>query len=919
MNPIDVSIILPAYNAADSLDRCIVSLLRQTITNIEIIIVDDGSSDNTFTIASSYAERFPNKVIALTQENQGPSVARNKALDLARGTYIGFIDADDWADTNLFNKLYQTAEKEQADLVVCTRFDVYDMKTFRSDRRKPAIRYSGLSIFDAPELISDTTQFVWDKLFRRDIIEEHHIRFDARFRFTEDVLFLCQYKFFCKSISIIPDALCYHFQTARDTTAKYGPTILNVPDVLEAVFAFYADHDYFDVCEEVFFDLAAKRFLFRVNEFPNMSTKNLQFEFCRRMFRVFKKYFPDWKKRLIYYNCHGNLPGIQYSYRANLLLMWLYIYIPNSIKRPWSLHSRKRGFRARARRNKRNAQRQIQQNLRNARSQKRKKQFARYTDLFKNAYYRFHLDHSRVRDERVLIQSKGGREPAGNMLALLRESQKHGKKIWLSISKNNRPLWLKLCTRYGINPRSVHMVNPNSYRFYKGLATAGYLFNDSAFPHRFVKRKEQVYLNSWHGVPLKAMGCEVPGRAYAIGDVQRNLLISDYIIFPNPFMHEKMFNAYMLNDIYPGKIIQDSYPRVSILADENRREALKKEFGLENKKVSCYLPTWRGVMTNKQNAKQYADCLTFLRKLDLLMTDDMVMYVKLHPYAQKGFVPGRYKHIRMFPEDCETYDFLTACDVLVTDYSSVFFDYAVSGQKIVLFAYDYEDYIQERGLYLDMKSLPFPFVTTVEELFEELRLPKQYDDTAFMQEFCPYEAMGSAERICRMLYKKEDCCNLLLPKKLPVTMFYGELLAPSDANKQMTQHLQHLKETASPAHYTTGILSAAMRNNESRITKLLQLSDFLSIEPDLYYTPMEVIVHRLTEKRGKCPSIFGFYLNRLYKREYRRNFGDLVFTNIIFCTKSDERYRHIFESVTDTRMFSYRDDIAKIENAMNQQ
>lgn len=905
MNPIDVSIVLPAYNAGEYLDRCIVSLLRQTINNIEIIIVDDGSSDNTFAIASSYAERFPDKVIALTQENQGPSVARNKALDLARGTYIGFIDADDWADTDLFKKLYLTAEKDQADLVVCGRFDVLsNMRTFRSIRRTPDTRYSGASIFETPELISDTTQFVWDKLFRRDIIEEHHIRFDSRFRFTEDVLFLCQYKYYCKSISIIPDALCYHFQTDRDTTAKYGPTILNVPDVLEAIFAFYAEKDFFAEFADVFFDLAAKRLLFRVDRFPYMSTKNLQFAFCKSMFRVLKKYFPDWKKRLIQYNRHGYLPGIQYAYRADTALMWLYIYTPNPIKRHWREFCHKRRARIAARRKVKAA---------------RKRRRTRYTDLFKNAYYRFHLDHSRVRDERVLIQSKGGREPAGNMLALLRESQKHGKEIWLSISKVYRPLWHRLCKRYGIDPRSVRIVRPNSYRFYKGLATAAYLFNDSSFPHRFVKRKEQVYLNSWHGVPLKAMGCEVPGRAYAIGDVQRNLLLADYIIFPNPFMHEKMFHAYMLNDIYPGKIIQESYPRVSVLTDTARREALKKEFGLENKKVSCYLPTWRGLMTNKQNSKQYADCLTFLRKLDHLMTDDMVMYVKLHPYAQKGFVPGRYKHIRMFPEDCETYDFLNACDVLVTDYSSVFFDYAFSGQKVVLFAYDFDDYKKSRGLYLDMEELPFPLVKTVEDLYEELCLPKQYDDSEFMREFCPYDAAGSAERICRMLYNKEDCCNILRPKQVPVTMFYGELLEPSTPNTQMTQCLQRLKKTESTACYTTGILSGAMRKDADRITKLLPLSRFLSMEPDLYYTPMEVVVHTLTTKRGKQPGIFGFYLKRLYEREYRRNFGDLVFSNIVFCTESDDRYRRIFETAAETNIISYRDGIAKIEDAMNQQ
>lgn len=909
MNSIDVSIILPAYNAAEFLDRCIVSLLRQTIQKTEIIIVDDGSTDNTFEIASSYAKRFPDRITAITQENQGPSVARNKALDLARGKYIGFIDADDWADRDLFQKLYLTAEKEQADLVVCGRFDVMeDMKQVPSLRRIPNTNGSGTSIFESPELLSDTTQFVWDKLFRRDIINEHHIRFDERFRFTEDVLFLCQYKYYCKCIYIIPEPLCYHYQTDRDTTAKYGPSLLNVPDVLEAIFAFYSEKDYFRQIPDIFFDLAAKRLLFRVDRFPYMSTKNLQFEFCRRMFRVMKKYFPDWKKRLIYYNRHGYSGGLQYLYRADITLMWLFIYLPNPIKQKWKACQAKRKLRIKQR-----------SKQKKATPKKRSTRFTRFTDLFLNAYYRFHLDHSKVRDERVLIQSKGGREPAGNMLALLRESLKHGKKVSLSISKANRPLWFKLCERYGIDPGTVRLVRPNSYSFYKELATAAYLYNDSAFPHRFVKRSEQIYLNSWHGVPLKAMGCEVPGRAYAIGDVQRNLLLADYLIFPNPFMHEKMFGAYMLNGIYPGKIIQDSYPRVSVLTDTARRDALKKQFGLENKKVSCYLPTWRGLMTQKQNTRQYADCLTFLKKLDQLMTDDMVMYVKLHPYAQKGFVPGKYKHIRMFPEDFETYDFLTACDVLITDYSSVFFDYAVSGQKIVLFAYDYEEYKKDRGLYLDMESLPFPLVETVEDLYRELCLPKQYDDTDFMREFCPYEAEGSAERICRMLYKNENCCNLLMPQQHPVSMFYGELLEPSPAHIQLMQYLQQLQETEIRSPYLTGILSAAMRQQSGRITRLLPLSRFLSVDPDLYYTPMEALAHVVSVKRGKKSHLLRFYLTRLYKREYRRNFGDLIFATIIFCTESDERHRLIFASSQDTLLLSYKDDFAKIKEALNQQ
>ena len=207
----------------------------------------------------------------------------------------------------------------------------------------------------------------------------------------------------------------------------------------------------------------------------------------------------------------------------------------------------------------------------------------------------------------------------------------------------------------------------------------------------------------------------------------------------------------------------------------------------------------------------------------------------------------------------------------------------------------------------------------VQNILLQLPLPKQYDDSEFMREFCPYDAAGSAERICRMLYNKEDCCNILRPKQVPVTMFYGELLEPSTPNTQMTQCLQRLKKTESTACYTTGILSGAMRKDADRITKLLPLSRFLSMEPDLYYTPMEVVVHTLTTKRGKQPGIFGFYLKRLYEREYRRNFGDLVFSNIVFCTESDNRYRRIFETAAETNIISYRDGIAKIEDAMNQQ
>ena len=97
-------------------------------------------------------------------------------------------------------------------------------------------------------------------------------------------------------------------------------------------------------------------------------------------------------------------------------------------------------------------------------------------------------------------------------------------------------------------------------------------------------------------------------------------------------------------------------------------------------------------MTKKENTRQHKDCLHYLNQLDSQLGDDVILYVKLHPYAERGFHAENYRHIRMFPSNYETYDFLTVCDVLITDYSSVFFDFAVTGRKIILFAYDYEEY-----------------------------------------------------------------------------------------------------------------------------------------------------------------------------------------------------------------------------------
>lgn len=114
-----VSIIVPVYNVENYLAKCLDSLISQSLPDIEILVVNDGSKDRSGLIIEEYAAKFPEKIKAFTKENGGLSDARNFGLDKAQGEYIGFVDSDDYVTETMFEEMLQLAEKHQAKMVIC--------------------------------------------------------------------------------------------------------------------------------------------------------------------------------------------------------------------------------------------------------------------------------------------------------------------------------------------------------------------------------------------------------------------------------------------------------------------------------------------------------------------------------------------------------------------------------------------------------------------------------------------------------------------------------------------------------------------------------------------------------------------------------------------------------------------------------
>ena len=195
---------------------------------------------------------------------------------------------------------------------------------------------------------------------------------------------------------------------------------------------------------------------------------------------------------------------------------------------------------------------------------------------FYNSFYEKCL----VDQRKILLESRGGTALESNIFALLKElnSERYkGLKLILSVKKQHRFEVEEKLKRYHLHVEKI--VDTGSVSYYYQLATAGYLVNDTSFPGRFVKKEGQIYLNVWHGTPLKKMGRDNEEERVTMGNVMRNLLMADYLLFPNIYMEEKMSQAYMLPNLYRGKLLREGYPRNSIFFDEERGKETKRQLG----------------------------------------------------------------------------------------------------------------------------------------------------------------------------------------------------------------------------------------------------------------------------------------------------------------------------------------------------
>lgn len=219
LNEILISIVVPVYNVENYLSQCIESLLVQTHSNVEIILVDDGSTDGSGAICDSFAAQ-DNRISVIHQENGGLSAARNAGIKAAAGSYIGFIDSDDFADKDMFAALLEAAVHNHADVAACGRYITDDEgnvtgKEFTLPERKT---YGSADAMEQILLSGELDVAAWDKLFRADLFD--NIEFPVG-RINEDAAII--FHILAKTISIVHVGKpFYYYRTRGGSITKSG-------------------------------------------------------------------------------------------------------------------------------------------------------------------------------------------------------------------------------------------------------------------------------------------------------------------------------------------------------------------------------------------------------------------------------------------------------------------------------------------------------------------------------------------------------------------------------------------------------------------------------------------------------------------------------------------------------------------------
>lgn len=493
----------------------------------------------------------------------------------------------------------------------------------------------------------------------------------------------------------------------------------------------------------------------------------------------------------------------------------------------------------------------------------------------------------------IMYESRDGQSLTDSPLAIFKyllenDQEKKYTHIWSYVDSVELKQIIKLYQAES----NVIFVQRNSQNYLKWLAKAEYVINNATLQPFYMKKTGQTYINTWHGTPLKTMGYDMPGNPSGAKNVVRNFFQSSFLISPNQHTSKMYLDSYRLRGLYKGEVLEGGYPRIdsTLKPDKQGTFKLLGQFQKaidQTKEILLYTPTWKGLdLTSARNdMAQVTAEMAYLRKIH---GDKYNILVKVHPFIYKEAVKEVALKPYLIPDVIDTNELLGIVDVLITDYSSIFFDFLVTNKPILFYCWDADLYAEERGKYFNDEELPGPISYTVEELATALgdlpRIAKDYADNyqRCQEVFTPYEDGNVTKKYVDYIFEKKAQPELVIHKentdKKKLLFYPGGM-----RNNGITSSFINLVSNIDFTKYEVTCLlddprlPEQVRNIEGIPKEVHLIFKFGS--PN--YTIKESYLDLYSHVKGLNRKFNRLFPERAYRREVTRLLGTLSFDTVI--------------------------------------
>ena len=332
MSKVKVSIIVPVYNTYDYLDKCLTSLVNQTLKDIEIIVVNDGSPDNSHEIINEYVQKYSN-IKYYKKKNGGLSSARNFGIKKATGEYIGFVDSDDYVSLDMFEKLYNKAKANDSDIVCCQMKYLYTNKTIIHNYKD--LNAFGKSISESPKILSQVKSYAWNKIYKKELWDN----FTFPTQYFEDSAVVYNVMFNANKIEAIDEPLYYYRKDVSGAiTKKKDEATYDIFKSCDSILKFYNKYQDNTELTKNIHNIIIGHIAVRIAAYINSHAFKSGFKYVKYAKKYLNDNIIDWKKFKYYKkNMVDSFLGLRYraclrSYLAYIIL-YILVYIRNIIKK----------------------------------------------------------------------------------------------------------------------------------------------------------------------------------------------------------------------------------------------------------------------------------------------------------------------------------------------------------------------------------------------------------------------------------------------------------------------------------------------------------------------------------------------------------------------------------------------------------